>query len=302
MSGKARETIRSVLKLATGWLEEKGVDSPRLDAELLLAHTLKLKRLDLYLDHDKPLREDELAPFRALLRRRAAREPVAYILGEREFYGLSFEVTRDVLVPRPETEQLVEIAREALALKAAAGAPSLRFADVGTGSGCVAIAILAKCSPRDMDLSGLATDASPAALLVARRNAEKHGVLARLAILEGELLAPAKKALEESGARLDLVVANPPYVLPSERAGLAAELSFEPEIALFDRGEDLPLTRALALEAREILAPSGLLAVETGAGRAPLVRDHLARAGFVAISTAKDMAGHERIVVGRAPS
>jgi release factor glutamine methyltransferase len=274
------ETTRSVLKLAAEWLEKKGADAPRLDAELLLAHALKVKRLALYLDHDRPLTEDELDPFRALLRRRAAREPLAYIVGVRDFLGLEIEVTRDVLVPRPETEHLVLCAREEIDRGARV------FADVGTGSGCVAIALLVHRS----ELRGIATDLSPAALEVARRNAARHGV--ELELVTGDLL-------EGVAGPLDLIVSNPPYVLPSEREGLAPELSFEPASALFDAAEDLPTTRRLAEQAIARLKPGGLLAVETGAGRAELVRAHFARAGLVDLSSVKDLDGHERIVRGR---
>lgn len=274
------ETSRSVLKLAAEWLAKKGIDSPRLDAELLLAHALRVKRLDLYLDMDRPLTDTELEPFRAALRRRVAREPLAYIAGEREFYGLAFEVTKDVLVPRPETEHLVAVALEEVERGAR------RFCDVGTGSGCVAVSIVKKKA----EVTGVATDVSEAALSVARRNVARHGVT--LELVRGDLL-------EGVAGPLDLVVSNPPYVLPSERTGLDPELAFEPPGALFDTGEDLPTTRRLAEQAREKLKPGGLLAVETGAGRAALVRAHFEAAGFVEIDFVKDLAGHERIVRGR---
>jgi release factor glutamine methyltransferase len=277
------ETSRSVLKLAAEWLGKKGVDSSRLDAELLLAHALKVKRLDLYLDMDRPLTETELEPFRVALRRRAAREPLAYIAGEREFYGLAFEVTKDVLVPRPETEHLVSVALEEVERGAR------RFCDVGTGSGCVAISILKKKA----EAVGVATDLSEGALAVAQRNVARHGVT--LELVKADLL-------EGVAGPFDLVVSNPPYVLPSERPGLEPELSFEPQGALFDTAEDLPTTRRLAEQARAKLKPGGLLAVETGAGRAALVRGHLEKAGFVEIDFVKDLAGHERIVRGRTAS
>lgn len=275
------ETTRSVLKLAAEWLAKKGADAPRLDAELMLASVLKLRRLDLYMDHDRPLEERELEPFRALLRRRAAREPLAYILGEREFFGLAFEVTKDVLVPRPETEHLVVVAQE----EVDRGART--FCDVGTGSGCVAIALM----KHREGLKGSATDVSPAALAVAKRNAAKHGVA--LDFIESDLL-------EKVPGPLDLIVSNPPYVLPSERGLLAPELAFEPQGALFDTAEDLPTTRRLVEQARARLKPGGLLAVETGFATAALVRGHLERAGFGAIQAVKDLDGHERILVGRA--
>jgi release factor glutamine methyltransferase len=294
-------TVRRVLGLAAEWLAKKGVDAPRLDAELLLAKVLGVRRLDLYLDHDRPLSESEVEPFRALLRRRGAREPLAYVVGERESFGLAFEVSRAVLIPRPETEELVALVRDELRELASAGRRELAFADVGTGSGCIAVALLARGTPEGASLRGFATDRSADALAVARRNAERHGVLERLELLEGDLLAPVRERLSGTGRLLELVVSNPPYVLPSERASLEPELSFEPEGALFDAGEDLPLTARLAHEARAVLAPGGLLTVETGAGRAALVRGHLERAGFVQVTSRKDLGGHERFVLGRAP-
>ncbi len=277
------ETTRSVLKLATEWLTRKGADAPRLDAELLLASVLKVKRLDLYLDHDRPLEENELEPFRALLRRRAGREPIAYILGAKEFFGLSFEVTRDVLVPRPETEHLVVVAQEAV------DAGAKVFADVGTGSGCVAISLM----KHRTGLTGFATDTSSAALAVARKNVERHSVQG-LELVECDLL-------EKVSGPLDLVVSNPPYVLPSEKSSLEPELSFEPASALFDSAEDLPTTRRLAEQAFAKLAPGGTLAVETGAKTGELVRAILARSGFTEIRSVKDLDGHERVIVGRRP-
>lgn len=296
------KTVRHVLSLAAGWLGERGVDAPRLDAELLLASVLHVRRLDLYLDHDRPLAESELTPFRALLKRRGAREPVAYLLGEREFFGLTFQVSSAVLVPRPETEELVGLAKDELARLAATGRHDLRWADVGTGSGCIAVSLLARGTPEGSSASArsFATDRSPAALEVARANAARHEVADRLLLLEGDLLEPVRARLA-AGELLDLVVSNPPYVLPSERSLLGPELAFEPQGALFDAGEDLPLTRRLALEARPLLAPGALLLVETGAGRAPLVREHMERAGLVEVEARRDLAGHERFVLGRAP-
>jgi release factor glutamine methyltransferase len=291
------ETVRSVLELAAKWLVAKGVDDARLEAELLLAHALKVKRLDLYLDRDRPLVEAELAPFRELLKRRAAREPLAYLTGAREFYTISFEVTPDVLIPRPETEHLVDAAREELARIAATRPGPTRFADVGTGSGCVAVAVLRHVA----DATALAIDVSEPALAVARRNAERAGVLARIELAKGDLLAPARERIAAGAPRLDLVVSNPPYIAPEEKPSLSPEVLREPAHALFDASGDLPLTRRLALEARDALAPGGALAVETGAGRADVVRAHLAEAGFADIRTVKDLAGIERVVVGRAP-
>lgn len=293
MSGPAQppRSVRDVLTAAAGWLAERGVDpdEARLDAELLLARTLELRRLDLYLDHDRPLTDDERARFRALMRRRGeGREPVAYLLGERGFYGLTLAVGPGALVPRPETEHLVEVGLEALR---AAGERST-FVDVGTGSGCVALALL-----HELPLArGVGVDRSPEALRWAARNAQALALGERLALVRGDLLGPVR------ATSVDLVVSNPPYVTPDEEALLAPEVArWEPRGALFD-APGLPLTAALAREAARALRPGGTLAVETGAGKAPLVAGQLAAAGFEGVRALEDLAGIERVVVGRRPT
>lgn len=283
-------TVREVLAAAAGWLAGRGVDADdaRLDAELLLAHTLRTRRLNLYLDHDRPLSEDERAGFRALMRRRGeGREPVAYLLGERGFYGLVLEVGPGVLVPRPETEHVVEVGLEALRALGADARP--RFVDVGTGSGCIALA-LAKEHPT---ARGLGIDRSREALAVAARNVARLGLGERVLLARGDLLSAV------AAASVDLVVSNPPYITPDEAHLLAPEVArWEPRAALFD-APGLPLTAALARAARAVLRPGGVLAVETGAGKAELVSGQLASAGFEAVRAVKDLAGIERVVVGR---
>jgi release factor glutamine methyltransferase len=170
-------TLLEVLRLSTGFLAQRGSGSARLDAELLTAHSLGLRRLDLYLQYDRPLREDELEPVRALLRRRAAGEPVAYLLGHREFYGRTFAVTPTVLIPRPDTETLVEAALR----WARAQQRPLRIADVGTGSGCIAVTMAAELP----DATVIGGDVSGEALQVARANADKNGVGERVTFVEG---------------------------------------------------------------------------------------------------------------------
>ncbi|MCO5165566.1 MAG: peptide chain release factor N(5)-glutamine methyltransferase [Planctomycetes bacterium] len=282
--------MREVLAAAAGWLAARGVaqDEARLDAELLLARVLEVRRLDLYLDHDRPLDEAERGRFRALMRRRGeGREPVAYLLGERGFYGLTLAVGPGVLVPRPETEHLVEVGLETL--RAAGARPT--FVDVGTGSGCVALALLREHAPA----RGLGVDRSAEALAFAARNARDLGLAGRLTLLRGDLLTGL------ADASLDLVVSNPPYVTPDERGLLAPEVArWEPPGALFD-APGLPLTAALARQARAALRPGGTLAVETGQGKADLVRGLLEREGFGEVRAVNDLAGVERVVVGRSP-
>lgn len=281
-------TVRDVLAAAAGWLAERGLeaDEARLDVELLLARTLELRRLDLYLDHDRPLSEDERARFRALMRRRGeGREPVAYLLGERGFYGLTLAVGPGALVPRPETEHLVEVGLEALR----AGGERPAFVDVGTGSGCVALALLHELPA----VRGVAVDRSAEALRWAAKNARALSLAERLALVQGDLLGPV------ADASVDLVVSNPPYITPDEERLLAPEVArWEPRGALFD-APGLPLTASLARQAARALRPGGTLAVETGQGKAPLVAEQLAAAGFRDVRAVKDLAGIERIVVGR---
>lgn len=269
------------------WLEKKGVDEARLDAELLIAHALGMKRLDLYLDLDRPLGEDELARCRALVLRRGQREPVAQILGEREFFGLSFLVTPDVLVPRPETEHLVEAALRRTASDAGAASGG-RFVDACTGSGCVAITLLTERP----GLRAVATDLSAAALEVARKNAERHGVVDRLELRQGDLLAPC------AGESFLFVVANPPYIQERERSALAPEVrDHEPALALFGEDEDgLGHHRRLLSQAAALLPPAGFVALEIGAGQGDACQA-LAPAGFDECTVEKDLAGLDRVAI-----
>lgn len=214
-------TLIEVVRLSTSFLAQRGGETARLDAELLTAHSLGLRRLDLYLQHDRPLREDELEPIRALLRRRAQGEPVAYIVGEREFYGRIFRVTPAVLIPRPDTETLVEAA---LQWARGQGRP-LRIADVGTGSGCIAVTMAAELP----DATVVANDISPDALDVARENARRLEVGERVTFVEGAL---------RDDEPIDMLLSNPPYVTENELAELAVDVrNYEPREALV-AGED----------------------------------------------------------------
>ena len=283
-------TIRDLIQVATTWLTGQGVEEARLDTELLLSHVLGLRRLDLYLDHDRPLVAVELASFRGLMRRRGeAREPVAYLLGRRGFFGLDLQAAPGALIPRPDTELLVELGAEFL--KSLEDGSSRRFADVGTGSGCVGLALAT-----EVPLArGLAIDRSPAALSVARRNCAELELEPRVQLVLGDLLSPCARN------SLDLVLSNPPYVLESERALLSPEiLRHEPAAALFD-GEGLPLSARLVAQARRVLRPGGLLAVETGFDKAPLVESFFLAEGFVKVRRVEDLGGIERVVVGEAP-
>jgi release factor glutamine methyltransferase len=266
-------SLGEVLRAAAEYLERKGVDSPRLDAELLLAHALGLSRLELYTQHDRPLSDDERTAARALVERRGRREPLAYVLGEWGFRGLTLRTDARALVPRPETEIVVE---RALALVEGADAP--RVLDVGTGSGAIALAIASEHPGAHVT----ATDSSPAALALARENAER---------LNLDVDFVETNVLEDIAGRFDLVVSNPPYVLADEE--LQPELTYEPREALVDDGQ----TQALAVAARGVL--DGWLVLEVHEERAVAVYDALAELGYSAATITHDLSGRERVVEAR---
>jgi release factor glutamine methyltransferase len=263
----------------------KGIDSPRLDAELLLAHALGCDRLRLYVEFEKPVSPEERARFRGLVKRRAEeRVPVAYLTGVREFWSLPLAVTPDVLIPRPDTETLVEAVLARLPDRAA----PLAVLDLGTGSGAIALA-LARELPR---AEVTATDVSAAALAVARKNAEALGLAERVRFALGDGFAPL------AGERFDVVVSNPPYVARSEAAALAPELRHEPALALFAEGDGTALLRRIAAEAGPHLRPGGLLALELAPAQAADVTQCLAAAGFGERAEHRDLAGRVRAVSG----
>lgn len=294
-------TIRTTLAAAAGVLEKAGVDEAKLDAERLLCHVLTLPRIRLYADFDRPLDEAERARFRALIRERAnARVPVAYLTGRREFYGIELESTKDALVPRPETELLVDLALEELARRskttpASPPAAGPLVVDIGTGTGAIAIAVakLAKGpAPRV-----LAVELSPAAASLARRNVLRHKLEERVEVLDGDLTAPlAARGLE---GRVDLLLSNPPYIAQGERALLAPEVLGEPEMALFSGQDGLDAIRRLVAEAPRFLAPGGLLAVEHGAAQGPATQSLARAAGLQEVETRKDLEGRDRLLVAR---
>ncbi len=276
-------TIRSLL----GWIAQDfgalGIPSARLDAELLVSHALSLDRVKLYLDLDRPLTPDELARVRGLVVRRRKREPIAYILGDREFYRRRFEVTPAVLIPRPDTETLIERALELLPQESPA-----RVLDLCTGSGAIAVTLAAERPAVHVT----ATDLSAAALEVATRNAERHGVAERCEFIEGDLFAPLSAA-----ARFDLIAANPPYLPEPELEGLQPEITqFEPRLAFASGAHGLTHLKRLCETARAFLAPAGALLFEVGKGQATQVAQWLQQQGFVEITARKDLGGIERVV------
>ena len=333
-NGKASapKLLIEYLKLASDHLAAKGIDTARLDAELLLADALGLTRMQLYTSHDRPLADAEVDRFRTLLRRRAGREPVAYILGRREFWSLEFAVDRRVLIPRPETETLVDAAVRActgaLERSAAtstydatperdaepgAGAAAVetavaplsrkylarvalvadRVLDIGTGSGAVAVALAVELP----GLAVVATDESAASLEVAPRNAAKHGVEARIEFRRGDVY----DALD-AGEIFDVIVSNPPYCKESEMVDMEPEVrDWEPKGALIGGADGMqPTTRIIEGAPRHLVA-DGWLLLEVGT-QADAVRGELRRRGWRDVRTLRDLAGRDRVVVARAPA
>jgi release factor glutamine methyltransferase len=274
-------TIREALREAVRELEERGVPSPRVDAEHLLAHSLRASRTDLYVD-DRELGDGELSVFQALVRRRASREPLAYILGEWGFRRLSLAVDARVLIPRPETEVLVERCLERLR-----DLRRPRVLDVGTGSGAIALAI----ADEHAGARVTATDTSEEALAVARENLLRTRLDERVELVHGDLV-------EGPAGPFDLVVSNPPYVSPGELDSLQPEIrEHEPREALI--GEDV--TSAIAQGVRELLRPGGWLVLECGDGQADAVAAELRSLGYEDVLATPDLAGRHRVVEGRRP-
>jgi release factor glutamine methyltransferase len=281
--------VLRLMRWSGEYLESKGVARGRLDAEHLLAHAVGVPRLQLYLQFDRPLEPEELDRFRPLLRRRAEREPLQYILGRAAFRELELTVDPRVLVPRPETEMLVE---EVLAWAAARERDDLTAVDLGTGSGAIALSLLREGPFAHV----VATDASEDALAVAALNARSTGLEERLELRGGSLFEPLGE-----GERFDVVVSNPPYVAEVEAPGLEPEVGvWEPAKALFGGADGLAVLRAIVGGAGAHLRPGGLLALEVGAGQAGLVVSAVEGGGeYDDVSVRRDLAGRQRVVLAR---
>ncbi len=278
-------TVRRILEWTTAHLSKHGSESPRLDAEILLAHARRCKRIELYTRFEEVLTDEERAEMRALVQRRAKAEPVAYLVGHREFYGLPFRVTADVLIPRPDTETLV---MEVLTL--AKSLPSPRILDVGTGSGCIAVAIAANLKSAKLT----AIELSEPALAIAKENAEANHVADQITFLQGNGFSPLP-----AGAEFDFIVSNPPYVAEGELDQLQPDVRLhEPKGALVSGADGLDLIRTLIQEAPNFLVPGGGLLMEIAPEQSRAVESLLNTDGrYENVRILKDLAGLFRVAV-----
>jgi release factor glutamine methyltransferase len=276
-------TIARILSWTKQYFTDKGVASPRLDAEVLLSHILKTDRIHLYVHFDQPLHTEELLKFRQAVKERVLRRPVAYIIGSKEFMGLSFSVSPAVLIPRPDTEILVETAQKGLA-----HCKQPRLADIGTGSGAIIISLLHLLP----DARGVAVDISADALVVARQNATAHQVADRLEFLQGNMTQPL------SGT-FDAILSNPPYIPDAVVATLEPEVQQEPAGALKGGRDGLDFYRHLLTSSAVYLQDDGFLAVEIGQGQAAAIAQLVLASPFTIQSITKDYSGIERVVIFR---
>lgn len=285
MSGPSPRTLLDYLQTTTKYFRDNGVEAPRLEAEMLLAHVLGIPRIQLYVRFEQPLGEAEVAAYRELVKRRRQHEPVQYILGRREFWSLDFQVERGVLIPRADTEVLVE---EALAILKGVAAP--RIGEVGVGSGAISVSLLKELEAA----SGWACDIAEVPLAVAGRNAAAHGVARRLTLVHGDGVAAIAP-----GGPFDLLVSNPPYVREADVRRLPPHIkSWEPMEALVSGADGLDCLRAIAAGLSEAVVKTGG-AVVLEIGDEPQAREVSAWLAprFEAVRVRKDYAGGERAVV-----
>jgi len=281
-------TIQKLLNWMTEYFTDKGIDSPRLSAELLLSHVLTMQRIELYTQFDKLVAKDQLDVLHDLVKRAGQHEPIAYLTGRTEFYSLQLEVCSDCMIPRPETELLVERAIEFLRSRSG---PQF-VCDLCTGCGCIAVAI-AKNFP---DATIIATDICDAALNVAAKNIEKHKLKDRITLLSGDLFEPIIPQLDVD--KFDLIVCNPPYVSASEYEKLEKNVKdYEPKLALFAGVDGLDVYRRIIDEADKFLKSDAALMLEIGYAQGPAVKDLLEQSGVYAeIKIEKDFNDNDRIV------
>jgi release factor glutamine methyltransferase len=286
--GPPEWTLIKLIQWATAYFDRHGIDSPRTTAEILLAHAIDAKRIDLYLRYDQPLNSDELNCFKTLIKRRTNREPVAYIVGHKEFWSIELEVNRNVLIPRPETECLVEKALESLAADSDPGSKSIL--ELGTGSGAIIVALASE----NFRHSYLGTDISGDAVAVARRNALRHGLGEKIRFMVADWFA----ALDAKAAVFDLIVSNPPYIRSGDLKRLQPEINVHEPAAALDGAQDgLRSLRHIIQSAYLYLKPGGALLLEMGHDQqAPLKQIIGACGRYEDVRFYKDYSGHDRIV------
>jgi release factor glutamine methyltransferase len=277
-------TTLSVLDWTTQRFTEAGITSARLEAQLLLSHVLQCSRTQLYMNFDKPMAEAELAGYRGLIKRRLGGEPVAYLIGEHEFWGLPLFVDPNVLVPRPDTETVVEVA-----VAGRDKAAPCRVLDLCTGSGAIALALAKELPAAQV----IATDVSPSAVAIATKNVERNQMSARVQVRCGDLFAPV------AGEVFDLIVSNPPYIATHVIATLSAEVKREPVLALDGGADGMAFYDRICTEAMTYLSPGGALVVEHGYDQAAQVRERFVRAGFADVALVHDLAKNPRVTWGR---
>ncbi|MCA9066729.1 MAG: peptide chain release factor N(5)-glutamine methyltransferase [Planctomycetaceae bacterium] len=283
-------TVRRILEWTTGFLRDKGVESPRVEAELLLAHARQCQRIRLYTDFDEPVSEQQRTRMRELVQRRAKREPLAYIVGTREFYGRSFVVGPGILIPRPETEKLIDLCLSRISKEA-----HVRIAEVGAGSGCISLTLACQLPHSAVT----ATDISAKAIQTASENASRLKVADRVRLLHGDCLEPLLK--EQS--QLDVVVSNPPYIRDDEWETLQPEVGgHEPREALLGGPDGLDIVRRLVPQAASLLKPGGFILLEVDPAQCPSVCTILEAHGFLNCRVHKDLSGNDRVVEGTWPA
>lgn len=283
-------TVEKILKWTTNFFKEKELHSPKLDAELLLSHVLELDRVKLYMQWDRPLEDDELAAYRALIKRRVQNEPVAYLTGTKAFWNLDFKSDKRALIPRSDTETLIEAALELIPNpKKVEDAPTVRVLDVGTGTGCIGITLAHERTNTEVTI----VDIDPDALQLATENVERHQLGDRITCLKSDLL-------ESAPGPWDMIVSNPPYVALTEKDLMDKDvLNHEPPHALFAGEDGLDVIRRLLEQAYVALAPDGYILCEIGFAQGPAAKALMETLNFGNVQIRKDYGGNDRVVIGQ---
>jgi len=280
-------TIKALLEWITPYLGDKGVDAPRLCAEMLICHVLKKQRIDLYTQFDCIVPQAQLAQLRALIKRAGEHEPVAYLVGKTEFYSIELDIGPACLIPRPETELLVQHAIESLRTRTG----EQRVLDLCTGSACIAVALAKNCDHAHV----IASDVSESALGIAQQNVQKHELNGRVELRQGDLFEPV------TGEVFDMIVSNPPYVSDSEYEKLEQNVkAYEPRLALHAGPEGLDLYERMLRQIEGFLKPEGILLLEIGYTQGPIIRDMMKQQGLPDnVQIVKDFQGHDRVVIAK---